>query len=217
MALEVIAQSTLCGFCPTGNHDRCPIGVVMRKHAKYPDGVVWVCPCDAPECANKEFRCTECNNQTNGEVDGETWRCKDITACDAVVTARRDADPLLAKIREARDMAKVTETAKKTTAKKAAAPKTGTCVCGCKGTTKGGKFLPGHDARFVSTLVGQAGDANFTKASVKSGADALKEVGASDALQAKYQKSVGLAQERAEKKEQAAKEREAAKAEKAKA
>lgn len=28
-----------------------------------------------------------------------------------------------------------------------------TCVCGCGGTTKGGKFLPGHDARHKSNLI----------------------------------------------------------------
>ena len=35
---------------------------------------------------------------------------------------------------------------------KAKVAKTGTCICGCGGTTKGGKFLPGHDARFHGLL-----------------------------------------------------------------
>lgn len=216
MALKVVAKTGICGFCSTGHHDKCPIGVVMRKHSnpKYKDGVVWVCPCPSGECADKERKCTECGNQNAVEVDRATWMCIDTEACLATVTTRRENDPLLAKIREARDMAKITET-EKTTAKRAAAkPKTGTCVCGCKGTTKGGKFLPGHDARFVSTLVGKAEDDGFKKATVQAGAKALKDVGASDALQAKYAKSVGLAQERVEKKAAAAKEREAAKASK---
>jgi hypothetical protein len=27
------------------------------------------------------------------------------------------------------------------------------CLCGCEGQTKGGRFLPGHDAKLKSTLV----------------------------------------------------------------
>lgn len=114
-------------------------------------------------------------------------------------------------------MAKITEDKTKVAKKASAAPKTGTCQCGCNGTTKGGKFLPGHDARFVSTLVGNAEDKGFTKASLDAGRKSLKDAGASDALKAKFEKSANLAQERRDKKEQAAKDREAAKAEKAKA
>lgn len=108
-------------------------------------------------------------------------------------------------------MAKVTETEKKATAKAAAKPKTGTCQCGCKGTTKGGKFLPGHDARFVSTLVTSAEEKNFTKASLDAGRSALKSAGASPALVAKFEKSAGLAKDRVAKKAQAAEDRKAAK------
>lgn len=31
-------------------------------------------------------------------------------------------------------------------------PSKGACVCGCSGTTKGGRFLPGHDARLHGAL-----------------------------------------------------------------
>jgi hypothetical protein len=41
------------------------------------------------------------------------------------------------------------------------------CVCGCGGTTKGGAFLPGHDARHKSTLFREARAGN---------ADALAEI-----------------------------------------
>lgn len=108
-------------------------------------------------------------------------------------------------------MAKITEEKAKTE-KKATAPKTGTCVCGCNGTTKGGKFLPGHDARFVSTIVANVEEANFSKAALQSGRTRLKDVGASDALRAKFEKSAGLAQERRDKKAQAAKDKAAQKA-----
>ena len=30
------------------------------------------------------------------------------------------------------------------------------CLCGCGGRTKGGRFLPGHDAKLKKTLVADA-------------------------------------------------------------
>jgi hypothetical protein len=218
MALTKVLST--CGFCNTGHHENCVIGTVKRKSSKYPGGVVWVCRCPHEVCStirkDHPAKCTTCGNRTPSEVDKETWLCIDTGACHATVTARRDSDPLLASLRKAQEMAKITEGEKKATKAKAA-PKTGTCVCGCNGTTKGGLFLPGHDARFVSGLVANAEEKNFSKASLDSGRKALKDAGASDALKAKFEKSAGLAQERAEKKAQAAKEKADAKAEKAKA
>lgn len=157
-------------------------------------------------------KCAECGNTNQDEVDPESWACKDATDCQAVVTARRESDPFLVHITEIRSTAMAKIENEKATAKKAAAPKTGTCVCGCKGTTKGGLFLPGHDARFVSTLVGKAESAKFTKAAVAEGKNTLKSAGASEKLLAKYDKSVGLAQDRAAKKAEAAKAKADAKA-----
>jgi hypothetical protein len=37
--------------------------------------------------------------------------------------------------------------------KRFAAPQ---CECGCGGTTKGGRFLPGHDAKLKKQLIGLA-------------------------------------------------------------
>ena len=37
--------------------------------------------------------------------------------------------------------------------KRFAAPQ---CECGCDGTTKGGRFLPGHDAKLKKHLIGLA-------------------------------------------------------------
>lgn len=41
---------------------------------------------------------------------------------------------------------------------KADRPRTGTCICGCEGATKGGRFLPGHDAKLKSKLRVAAGN-----------------------------------------------------------
>src|SRR6185295_6510033 len=155
---------SLCGFRNTGNHAKCVIGTVKRDSSRYPGGVVWRCKCTDSVCTAirdaSPVKRTECANRKRSEVDQETWLCIDTADCHAVVTARRDSDPLLANIRKASEMAEITET-EKATEKREKVAKTGTCVCGCNGTTKGGKFLPGHDARFVSTLVAAATDAGF--------------------------------------------------------
>ena len=110
-------------------------------------------------------------------------------------------------------MAKIEEGEK---AKAAAKPKVGKCVhCGAE--TKGGNFLPGHDAAFVSGLVKEVVEAKFTKASEKSARDTLKKANASEALTAKFEKSVGLAKDKVEKAKQAAIDKEKAKAAKAEA
>lgn len=52
---------------------------------------------------------------------------------------------------------------------KAKVDKTKPCECGCGGRTKGGKFLPGHDAKHKSALQRKALDGD--KAAVKELAD----------------------------------------------
>lgn len=97
-------------------------------------------------------------------------------------------------------MAKTTETKVKREAK----PKVGVCKCGCNGATKGGNFLPGHDARFVSEQVG------FVLGKSKTEAVAKKEIAAiSEALEAKFVKSLGLARAKATKQAEAEKQRQA--------
>lgn len=108
-------------------------------------------------------------------------------------------------------MAKVQEKAAK--AEKAAKePKPDTfCLC-CGDKTKGGLFLPGHDARHVSTLVESVMTKNQTEAAARK---SLKDDKVSEALLNKFEKSLNLAKERAAKREAADKEKKAAKAEKA--
>jgi hypothetical protein len=52
------------------------------------------------------------------------------------------------------DMAKATTPVATDTTVKATKAKAGrVCDCGCNGTTKGGRFLPGHDASLKSKLL----------------------------------------------------------------
>lgn len=215
-ALPSVAVRTTnrCGFCQTGNHESCAIGTKMEKHAKYTDGVVWSCGCWDGSCETRSrLKCAYCGNKVEAEVDPRNWLCKDTEACHASVSARRENDPFLAQLKEIRS----TVMAKIENDKTKAAPKTGTCVCGCEGTTKGGLFLPGHDARFVSTLVGQVEAAKFTGKATDTARKTLTGKKVSDKLVAKFEKSVALAKDRADKKAAAKAEKDAAKAEAAKA
>lgn len=80
------------------------------------------------------------------------------------------------------------------------------CLC-CGEATKGGLFLPGHDARHVSTLVEAVMSKNSTEAQARK---SLKDDKVSEKLVAKFDKSLGLAQEKAAKKAAAEKEKKAA-------
>lgn len=194
----------VCGFCASGKHSLCYRALINGNKG------VYLCPCAEPKCGGKILSCINCK-KVHDDVTPGTRLCVDRTACEARVTTKRDADPGYQKIlmiKEINKMAK-TEEAK---VKREAKPKTGVCKCGCEGTTKGGNFLPGHDARFVSEQVG------FVTSKTKTEATARKEIGAiSEALQAKFDKSLGLARDKAEKAAKAEKDRQTAKAEKAKA
>lgn len=213
-----VRTTNRCGFCQTGTHDRCAIGTKMERHAKYPNGVVWACGCWDGSCETRSrLKCAHCGNKVEDEIEPRTWLCKDTEACHAFVTARRESDPFLAQLKEIRSTAMAKIENEKATTKTKAAPKTGTCVCGCNGTTKGGLFLPGHDARFVSTLVGEVESARFTGKATDAARKTLTSKKVSDRLVAKFEKSVGLAKDRAQKKADAKAAKDAEKAEKASA
>lgn len=214
-----VQEKTICGFCQSGRHGDgdggCSIATKHRgRHEKYPHGVVWACSCREVECATRSRRkCADCGNKVEAEVNPETYICFDVDACQALIEERRENNPFTAQLREIQERVKMAKIENDEAKAKTKTPKTGTCVCGCNGTTKGGKFLPGHDARFVSTLVATVAEAKFTKKADDAARKSLKDVGASDALQNKYGKSVALAKEKADKREQAAKDKAAAKAE----
>lgn len=220
MTITVITN-TRCGFCNDNHHENCSIGVKHAgRHDKYPNGVVWACRCEDGGCTTGRRKCAYCNNRNTEEVDPTTWECFDIEACRAKVETKRENDPFTHQLREITrraDMAKIENDKVKAESKAATKPKTGTCVCGCEGTTKGGKFLPGHDARFVSVLVGSVADAKFTAKSEQAARKRLKDVGASDALNGKFDKQVGIAKAKVEKVAAAAQAKADAKAEKASA
>lgn len=98
-------------------------------------------------------------------------------------------------------------------AKKERAPKvekTGTCLVTGK-PTKGGLFAPGQDAKYVSLKVAEVAGAKFTKKAKDTAVKAMKTDGVSEKLVAKFEKAVGLAEDRDVKAKAAAAEKAAAK------
>lgn len=215
-------QQTLCGFCNDGNHDKCAIGIKFDEsrgaHKKYPEGIVWACRCTDGSCTTGRLKCSYCGNRTTEEIDPTTWECLDRESCRTTVQTRRDNDPFLAQLREIQEtvnMAKIeNDKAKAEKVQKAKEP----TFCLVTGEpTKGGKFKPGMDARYVSDRVTECINGNFSAKVEKEQRSKMKNDGVSDALVAKFEKSLALAKDKAEKKAAAAKAKADAKAEKASA
>lgn len=193
-----------CGFCNNGFHENC---VGATKNGQNAPSKVIVCGCAQEGCGSTKLRCLDCNTRIIDYIDPAYWRCVEQAECMLRQQQYLDNDPLVQSIRKIKEssMAKA-ETEKKPAAPKA--PTTGTCLVTGK-PTKGGKFAPGQDAKYVSIKVAAVVAGKTTEA------DVLKEMtghGLSDALKAKFQKSVGLALARKEAAETAAREKAAEKA-----
>lgn len=199
LALNSVRVGTKnCGFCNNDRHESCPGGLRQGRTG------VWVCPCS--DCKPAP-RCLNCKNTRHEELDLNTWSCLNRTECQLAIRSRLEQDPLyqqLKQIREKTEMAKVTA---EKPARTAAAPKVGKCLVTGK-PTKGGLFLPGMDARYVSQTVKAVMEKELTLTQARK---QLKDDGVSEKLVAKFEKSLGLAKAAAEKQAEAAKEKAAAK------
>ncbi len=214
MAIKVIITKG-CGFCngfgKHPEHDGCAIGTKHQgKHEKYKEGVVWVCGCP---CNKGRRKCANCGNRNTDEVDPATWECFDIEACKATVENRRANDPFLVQLREIQEKVAMAKTEQAKETKAAKTPKVGKCLVTGE-PTKGGLFKPGMDAKYVSLRVVDVMEKRLTKAQALK---KMKDDGTSETLQAKFEKNLGIAQDKAEKAKQAAKDKADAKAAKAKA
>jgi hypothetical protein len=192
----------MCGFCQSGKHQLCPRAIENGNKG------IYLCPCAEPNCGGKILSCRNCK-RVHDDVTPDTRLCVDRDACEARVLAKRNSNPLFQNIVRIQEihMANKTADAK---VKREAKPKTGVCKCGCEGVTKGGNFLPGHDARFVSEQVGFV----LAKPSIEAGTR-KKVATVSEALGAKFDKSLSLARAKAEKAEKAEAQRQADKKAKA--
>lgn len=132
-----------CGFCTTDTHQYCPGVIDQNDHGLYK------CPCQC-EWSTTHW-CKVCGNRTISEVDPETWRCIDALPCLQEYNRKRLITREL--------MFPHGEPVKSN-------PKGKQCNCGCKESTSGGMFKPGHADKLVAGLVKE----------VKNGAKTKKEV-----------------------------------------
>ncbi|QXJ40722.1 hypothetical protein [Curtobacterium phage Parvaparticeps] len=185
-----------CGFCVAspGNerHDLCPSAVESNGRALR-------CPCGCQR--SRQIRCFTCDRREDEhlgqEVDHATWRCFDLDSCAAALEARLATNPTIALIRSiAREK---NERSEKPTLPRTspAARKSGACLH-CGEATKGGLFLPGHDAAWLSQMVKELiashpADPELRMRMGEDRIDFMREKGCSDALIAKFRKRVATA------------------------
>lgn len=192
--MTVSTKTIVCGFCDTEEHSLCPWGI------RNGNGNIVQCVCR--ECHRPEHRrCTECGNRRAEEI-GDTWQCLDRDSCAAEQQRRIDANPFvqqMAKVRATREAlealpgVRTTPSAPRSsdTPPRPARPTSRgprDCLCGCGGQTKGGKFLPGHDSKYLNHLVATTDLAtiNCSEHDARERAYAI-----SDAFGAKYDKRTG--------------------------
>lgn len=142
MVTKLEPGTRTCGFCASGNHERCPGAVTS--------GVPWMCACGCVA----EPKCTRC--KSSEDVNPDTWSCNRPDDCDAAVAARQAANPthrLLEEIyaKHGLDGPKQAASLRMPKQRPAAPKPASRCECGC-GTPTGGKFAPGHDARLRGVL-----------------------------------------------------------------
>lgn len=152
-----------CMFCATGQHKSCP-GAVRNGKANR----LILC-----YCCRREPRCLTCGQADASEVNPHTWGCLDQLGCDGRVRVRVENSPLFRMIQLCKVDAIVRRRAVNASAERitrAVGPEgdtfdepyvkpkrpprasSGVCACPCEGVTKGGEFLPGHDAKMKSLL-----------------------------------------------------------------
>lgn len=180
---RTVTAMTTCGHCNVKHHDTCPGGV------RNGNGSIYLCGCSCARAGVR--RCTDCNNRNLEEV-GEDWRCLDRDACAADV-ARRVAESPIGRFLSQRQAERSREaqgdtlaggegqTCREPIARASRGPRSAgrDCLCGCEGQTRGGKFLPGHDSKYLNQLTANPGDQSRGLA-----------YAVSDAFGAKYEKRV---------------------------
>jgi hypothetical protein len=140
-------RSMLSGHCHSEAHAATP-ETAPEYHRRCtgawprPDGALVTCPC--PRHAG-EYRCRICRHDHTNPDEYDPWgrQCVDHDACATRISRAQASNPVAKELREA-----------------TAAPRRPgrDCECACGGTTRGGRFLPGHDAKLKGRLLRQAAD-----------------------------------------------------------
>jgi hypothetical protein len=164
-------------------HQICP-GLLAQPR---PHGKIKVAFCDcAHHTPGSLYRCSVCGARkpldaeagpdvpATATIDSRLGSCVDGVACAEMVAATQEASDLARQLRqirmETRTMPK-TDAATGTTERAPRTAKTGTCEH-CGQPTRGGKFVPGHDAKLKGALARVYADRD---ASLRERTDALAE------------------------------------------
>lgn len=122
-------------LCPDGH------GLLVSRDEWTTQGVIW-CPHEDHGGNGRFYR-------TNEVEDG--WFSPDSTTKTPEQIARAEHSAEIAAKRKEIEMTKASPT-QKAAPKPRKAKEPRECTCGCGGMTKGGRFLPGHDAKYHSAL-----------------------------------------------------------------
>ncbi|HEU5046094.1 MAG TPA: hypothetical protein VFT75_18385 [Nocardioidaceae bacterium] len=156
-----------CGACASGLHNLCP-GATYNPAT----GGLAYCPCEQ----HVTVRCTRCGHHNpEGEYTATHGTCTDIEGCMGRAAARTGANPTYAMVQECLntrvEAGEVVERKRRPTPQQREAAraqrqarKVRDCECSCGGQTKGGAFLPGHDARLLAQLAEQVKQTPITRA-----------------------------------------------------
>lgn len=150
-----------CGHCGTGRHSSC---VVATENG---DWSLTRCGCGCPPSLGA--RCLDCGER-NPLLVAPDMHCVDRLDCEAAIAARLAVNPIHQVLQQAladkrRRQAEYEAAHPELTQAKQerlaglrqSRPTSGSCLC-CGGPTKGGLFLPGHDARLVARLARSVDD-----------------------------------------------------------
>lgn len=149
-----------CQYCRNHLHESCPGAVRLQRRG------LWLC-----YCCRKAPRCLECG--ATAGINSEFWACLDPLECQHRIVLRQRNSPLWNMLQQAKVSGIAERRRRRETEAKirAALPvdedeqldqaakrvaslrrsSSGNCEC-CGAPTKGGRFLPGHDAKLKSRL-----------------------------------------------------------------
>jgi len=167
----------LFGSCEIGQatndnswHDRCA-GLIAQPRGGGRVEIIW-CSCPHHQ-TSRVYRCSACGtmrplaDEANppagiGYFNLETGTCANTEECETLVRAKSQQSALAAMLREVRMTAAtdITDTTQAPSARRPRAAKNTRCHHCADGTTKGGTFAVGHDAKLKSQLAKTYADAD---------------------------------------------------------
>lgn len=145
-----------CGNCAAGQHQLC-----RSRYFNPKTHSLIACPCPEP---HPPVRCRDCGQSV--EELGELLTCADPAACRLRIEAHLADNPLHQLLLECQttrlESGEVVERPRRDAKfREPKAARSGACLC-CGEPTKGGLFLPGHDARFIKILAARVGSGELT-------------------------------------------------------